>query len=69
MSFRSFPGPTQSLIQFPAEKRLRREADHSPPASAIVKNTLIYTSTKTKLRDFSPQANYTDRATAACRGG
>jgi hypothetical protein len=22
---------------------------------------------KTKLRDFSPQANYTDRATAACR--
>jgi hypothetical protein len=24
-------------------------------------------STKTKLRGFSPQANYTDRATAACR--
>jgi hypothetical protein len=23
--------------------------------------------TKKKLRDFSPQANYTDRATAACR--
>jgi hypothetical protein len=23
--------------------------------------------TKTKLRGFSPQANYTDRATAACR--
>jgi 5-bromo-4-chloroindolyl phosphate hydrolysis protein len=22
---------------------------------------------KKKLRDFSPQANYTDRATAACR--
>jgi hypothetical protein len=22
---------------------------------------------KEKLRDFSPQANYTDRATAACR--
>jgi hypothetical protein len=22
---------------------------------------------KTKLRGFSPQANYTDRATAACR--
>jgi hypothetical protein len=26
-----------------------------------------YSATKTKLRGFSPQANYTDRATAACR--
>jgi hypothetical protein len=24
--------------------------------------------TKTKLRGFSPQANYTERATTACRG-
>jgi hypothetical protein len=26
-----------------------------------------HTSNKTKLRGFSPQANYTDRATAVCR--
>jgi hypothetical protein len=26
-----------------------------------------YTKNKTKLRGFSPQANYTDRAIAACR--
>jgi hypothetical protein len=29
----------------------------------MMKNTDIYI----KLRGFSPQANYTDRATAACR--
>jgi hypothetical protein len=28
---------------------------------------LIHEDKKTKLRGFSPQANYTDRATAACR--
>jgi hypothetical protein len=28
---------------------------------------LVYTVTNFRLRDFSPQANYTDRATAACR--
>jgi hypothetical protein len=28
---------------------------------------LIVTSKKTKLHGLSPQANYTDRATAACR--
>jgi hypothetical protein len=27
----------------------------------------LYTKQKKKLRGFSPQANYTDRATAACR--
>jgi hypothetical protein len=31
------------------------------------KQTYAAYKTKTKLRDFSPQANYTDRATAACR--
>jgi hypothetical protein len=31
-------GPTQSLIQAPGLKRPRREADHSPPSSAEVKN-------------------------------
>jgi hypothetical protein len=29
--------------------------------------TLIYYKLITKLRDLSPRANYTDRATAACR--
>jgi hypothetical protein len=28
---------------------------------------ICYVRIKTKLRGFSPQANYTDRATAACR--
>jgi hypothetical protein len=27
----------------------------------------VHVLTKTKLRGFSPQANYTDQATAACR--
>jgi hypothetical protein len=29
--------------------------------------TVLITKYKKKLRGFSPQANYTDRATAACR--
>jgi hypothetical protein len=42
-------GPTQPPIQYApgtlstAVKRQRREADHSPPASAEVKKTWIYT--------------------------
>jgi hypothetical protein len=35
---------TEGVI-FPGVKRPRREADHSPPTSAGVKNTWIYTST------------------------
>jgi hypothetical protein len=39
-------GSTQPPVQcVPGVKRLGREADHSPPASAEVKNTWIYTST------------------------
>jgi hypothetical protein len=44
-------GPTQHPIQWvpgvlsPGLKRPGREADHSPPTSAEVKNTWIYTST------------------------
>jgi hypothetical protein len=44
-------GPTQITIQrvpgpiFSGIKRLRREADHSPPTNAEVKNMWIYTST------------------------
>jgi hypothetical protein len=45
-------GPTQPLIQWgtgralsPGVKRPGYEADHSPPTSAEVKNTWIYTST------------------------
>jgi hypothetical protein len=44
-------GPTQPPIQWvpgalsPGVKRLEREADHSPPASAEVKKIWIYTST------------------------
>jgi hypothetical protein len=44
-------GPTQPPIQWvpgalsPGVKRQGREADHSPPASAEVKKTWIYTST------------------------
>jgi hypothetical protein len=44
-------GPTQPPIQWvrepfpPGVKRLWREADHSPPTSAEVKKTCIYTST------------------------
>jgi hypothetical protein len=44
-------GPTQSPIQWvpgalsPEVKRPGREADHSPPTSAEVKNSWIYTST------------------------
>jgi hypothetical protein len=37
--FRPALGPTQPLIQWlPGVKRQRREADHSPPTSAEVKN-------------------------------
>jgi hypothetical protein len=49
--FRPVLGPTQPPIQWvpgalpPAVKRPGREADHSPPTSAEVKNTYIYTST------------------------
>jgi hypothetical protein len=44
-------GPTQPPIQSvtgtpsPGVKRPGREADHSPPTSAEVKKTLVYTST------------------------
>jgi hypothetical protein len=44
-------GPTQPPIQWVPEalslgvKRLGREADHSPPSSAEVKNEWMYTST------------------------
>jgi hypothetical protein len=45
------PGPTQPPIQWvtgalaPGVKQPGREADHSPPTSAKVQNTWIYTST------------------------
>jgi hypothetical protein len=51
MSFRPTLGSTQPPIHWvpgalsPGVKRPEREADHSPPASAEVKKTLIYTST------------------------
>jgi hypothetical protein len=50
MSFRPVLVPTQPPIHwvpgslFPGVKRPRREADHSPPTSAEVKNTWIYKS-------------------------
>jgi hypothetical protein len=49
--FRTALGPTQPPIQWVpgafslGVKRQRREADHSPPSSAEVKNAWIYTST------------------------
>jgi hypothetical protein len=50
--FRQVPGPTRPPIQWvkwgalsPGVKRPRREADHSSPTSADVRNTWIYTST------------------------
>jgi hypothetical protein len=51
MSCKPALGSTQSPTQWvpgalsPGVKRPRREADHSPPASAEVKKMLIYTST------------------------
>jgi hypothetical protein len=51
MTSRPVLGPTQSSIHWllgilsPGVKRLGREADHSPSASANVKKTWIYTST------------------------
>jgi hypothetical protein len=33
----------------------------------VAKHPPLDPKTKTKLRGFSPQVNYTDRATAACR--
>jgi hypothetical protein len=45
------PGPTQPSVEWvpralhPGVKRRQREADHSPPNSAEVRNTWIYTST------------------------
>jgi hypothetical protein len=51
MSSRLALGSTQPLIQWimgvlsPGIKRPRREADHSPPTSAEVKKTWVYTST------------------------
>jgi hypothetical protein len=50
-TFRPALGPTHPPIQgipgalFPAVKRPGREADHSPPSSAEVKNVWRYTST------------------------
>jgi hypothetical protein len=50
-SSRPVLGPTQPPIQWvpwaisPGVKRPGREADHSPPTGAEVKNTWIYTST------------------------
>jgi hypothetical protein len=45
-SSRPVLGPTQLPIQWvPEVKRLGRESNHSPPSSADVKNTWIYTST------------------------
>jgi hypothetical protein len=35
--------------------------------NAIVEPGMNAATIKTKLRGFSPQANYTDQATAACR--
>jgi hypothetical protein len=52
-SSRPVPGPTQPHIQWvpgalsPGVKRPEREADNSPPSSAEVKKTWIYTSTPT----------------------
>jgi hypothetical protein len=37
---------------------------HALDGAATVTGTCLY---KKKLRGFSPQANYTDQATAACR--
>jgi hypothetical protein len=51
MSSRPALGSTQPPIQWvplalcPGVKRPRREANHSPPTSAEVKKTLVYTST------------------------
>jgi hypothetical protein len=51
MSFGPALGSTQPHIQCvpgapsPEVKRPEREADHSPPANAEVKKTLVYTST------------------------
>jgi hypothetical protein len=45
-SFRPILGPIQPPIQWvPVALSPRREADHSPPSSAEVKKTCIYTST------------------------
>jgi hypothetical protein len=47
MSSKPALGPTQPPIQWvPGVKRPGREADHSPPTSAEVKKTWIYTSTR-----------------------
>jgi hypothetical protein len=54
--FRPILGPTQPPIQWVSEtlsprvKRPGREADHSPPTSAKIKNTWIYTSTYSPIR-------------------
>jgi hypothetical protein len=46
MSSRQALGPTQPPIQgVPGVKQPGREADHSPPTSAEVKKTCVYTST------------------------
>jgi hypothetical protein len=55
ISSRPALGPTQPPIQwvtgfFPGVKRPGREDDHSPPTSAEVKKTWVYTSTPTSWR-------------------
>jgi hypothetical protein len=46
ISFRRVQGPTQPPIQWgPGVKLQGREADHSPPTSAVIKKAWIYLST------------------------
>jgi hypothetical protein len=58
-------------ILSPGVKWPGHEADHSPAISAKIKKAWIYSPihlrSKKKLHGLSPLANYTDRATAACR--
>jgi hypothetical protein len=62
-------GPTQPPIQWvsgilsPGVKRPRRETDHSPPSSAEVKNTWIFTSTPPYAFTAWCLVNHTDKFT------
>jgi hypothetical protein len=49
----------------PKNDRKGKHTNTQSYAHEMGSGAMIYI--KTKLRGFSPQANYTDRATAACR--
>jgi hypothetical protein len=67
---RKFQGVQKFIIQHAtsvdilSELRSQEILEGISPTYEVLMDLIFY---KKKLRGFSPQANYTDRATAACR--